>query len=267
MLRLLFAARLCLGPGSYHGARGALELRLELHRPQVPSAPAVRSPGPCMRCRPGPALRLALPPPECPARRRRPRRSPCGSRVVVQSGSRTRRAGTGRRSDPWGSVPASARSPGRPRPRPAPPAPEFPGSPRPSASARLDARSQRWQVTSLRDTRGHPRGSSGGSCQPRAPGAVSSSHSPLWRGTPTLGTPPAVTRLSDTPDQGLAHSCPSALRAWASVPLRESQRKTAGGRERPGPRHYQSEPRRETGAHKDRWNRAPPSRSFQLMGG
>lgn len=87
--------------------------------------------------------------------------------------------GYARRSDPWGSVPASANGPGW-----APwPAPEFLTSL--PACAPLPVR----PALAGHQPPGHSRaspGSSGGSCQAQAAGAVPSSllHSPLWHQSP-----------------------------------------------------------------------------------
>lgn len=73
------------------------------------------------------------------------------------------------RSDPWGSVPASAHGPVQPL--------RFPGSHASPACATppLSPSAQPWQVTSLLDTRGHSRVPPGGSCQAQTAGAVPSS--------------------------------------------------------------------------------------------
>lgn len=113
--------------------------------------------------------------------------------------------GCERRSDPWGSVHASANGPGRD----SCPAPKFPRSSGLSLACAPDSPSaQPWQITNRPDTRGYPRVFSGGSCQTRAPGAIPSSllYSPSWHQSPEPcqllgpGIPPALARgLPDTP--------------------------------------------------------------------
>lgn len=85
--RLLFAARLCLGPGSYHGVWGCEGQALELNRPPATGASGLRASGPCVIGRRRPALLRVLPSPESAARRRSGCLSPCGSCAMVQPGS------------------------------------------------------------------------------------------------------------------------------------------------------------------------------------
>lgn len=81
--RLLFAARLCLGPGSYHGMWGCPEQALKPHLTPSTGTSSFGAAWPCVSCQRGPALRRALVSPEHAARCHRVRRSPCGSRAVV----------------------------------------------------------------------------------------------------------------------------------------------------------------------------------------
>lgn len=96
--RLLSAARLCLGPGSYHGVRGCPGQALESRLPPATGASCLSACGLCVTVRRGLALRRALLSPDPAARRRPGCRSPCGSRVVVQPGSPSWRAGAAHRA-------------------------------------------------------------------------------------------------------------------------------------------------------------------------
>ena len=63
----------------------------------------------------------------------------------------------------------------------------WPPVPSPKHPGFLSHSTQPWQATSVLDIRGHPRVSSGGSCQAQAPGIGPSSlllHSPLWHQSP-----------------------------------------------------------------------------------
>lgn len=86
--RLLSAARLCLGPGSYHGVQGCPGQPLESRRPSATGASSISACGLCVTVRLGLALRRALLSPDPAARRRPGCRSPYGNRVVVQPAPR-----------------------------------------------------------------------------------------------------------------------------------------------------------------------------------
>ena len=151
--RLLFAARLCLGLGSYHGTWGCAENAQKPHHPPAPGAARPRAGGPCVSSRRGPARHRALLSPKPAARRRRGRRSPCGSRAVVQPGSQSQRAGAASGAATPGGQPPTLQTalPRAPLPRPLLSLVPF------SLPALLSLSAQLWQATSLLDTRGHPR--------------------------------------------------------------------------------------------------------------
>lgn len=169
--RLLSAARLCLGPGSYHGVRGCPGQPLESRRPPATGASSISACGLCVTVRLGLALRRALLSPYPAARRRPDCRSPCGNRVVVQPAPGVGEQGLSIAQRPLG-VSLSLCKRTWPCPLLAPRGFRVPRSlPVIHSCWLLSAPSaQPWHLTSLLDIRGHSRVPSGGGCQAQAPG-------------------------------------------------------------------------------------------------
>lgn len=100
--RLLSAARLCLGPGSYHGVRGCPGKTLESRLPPATGASSISACGLCVTVQLRLALHRGLLSPGSATRRRPGCRSPCGSRVVVQPASRVGEQGLSTAQRPLG---------------------------------------------------------------------------------------------------------------------------------------------------------------------
>lgn len=212
--RLLSAARLCLGTGSYHGVRGVSRagsgvtprhghwrlqpqrLRTLRHRPGEGLRSAVR----CCPPIPPPGAALAVPPPAGIARwySQAPRAGEQELRIAQR---------------PLGVNPRLCKRPW-PCPLPAPEVSGFPGLSQACAPAGGSATSAHlWHLTNPLDTRGHPGMPSGGGCQAQAPGTIPSSllYSPLWQQSPEPcqplgpGTRPVSTRSACHP---LQNGCP-----------------------------------------------------------